>query len=301
MKKLILLVLVILCSCQSNKKEKENPDPKIRTLVESEPDPYFVDIKVNDVKLAKPVFGDWLYTRKEKGQSFEQFINSKHIVPTKDENVVYLQPIGKFDSFQVKQIELVREYLEIFFQLETKALKTVSNDVIPKHARRIGDVGQEQFLAGYILEDVLKNEKPENGIGLMALTEMDLYPKPEWNYVFGLASFKDKIAVSSMYRMQKEADFNLCLERLLKICSHEIGHMFGLRHCIDANCVMNGTNSMIETDRHTLRLCSNCQRKLNSGIKYDNKKRLTELEKYFERNNLTTGKQLMEKDLKSIQ
>ncbi|MCR4030544.1 MULTISPECIES: Zn-dependent protease [Flavobacterium] len=301
MKKLILLVLVILCSCQSNKKEKENPDPKIRTLVESKPDPYFVDIKVNDVKLAKPVFGDWLYTRKEKGQSFEQFINSKHIVPTKDENVVYLQPIGKFDSFQVKQIELVREYLEIFFQLKTKVLKTVSNDVIPKHARRIGDVGQEQFLAGYILEDVLKKEKPENGIGLMALTEMDLYPKPEWNYVFGLASFKDKIAVSSMYRMQKEADFNLCLERLLKICSHEIGHMFGLRHCIDANCVMNGTNSMIETDRHTLRLCSNCQRKLNSGIKYDNKKRLTELQKYFERNNLTEGKQLMEKDLKSIQ
>jgi archaemetzincin len=301
MKKLILLVLVILCSCQSNKKEKENPDPKIKTLVESKSDPYFVDIKVNDVKLAKPVFGDWLYTRKEKGQSFEQFINSKHIVPTKDENVVYLQPIGKFDSFQVKQIELVREYLEIFFQLKTKVLKTVSNDVIPKHARRIGDVGQEQFLAGYILEDVLKKEKPENGIGLMALTEMDLYPKPEWNYVFGLASFKDKIAVSSMYRMQKEADFNLCLERLLKICSHEIGHMFGLRHCIDANCVMNGTNSMIETDRHTLRLCSNCQRKLNSGIKYDNKKRLTELEKYFERNNLTEGKQLMEKDLKSIQ
>lgn len=301
MKKLILLVLVILCSCQSNKKEKENPDPKIKTLVESKPDPYFVDIKVNDVKLAKPVFGDWLYTRKEKGQSFEQFINSKHIVPTKDENVVYLQPIGKFDSFQVKQIELVREYLEIFFQLKTKVLKTVSNDVIPKHARRIGDVGQEQFLAGYILEDVLKKEKPENGIGLMALTEMDLYPKPEWNYVFGLASFKDKIAVSSMYRMQKEADFNLCTERLLKICSHEIGHMFGLRHCIDANCVMNGTNSMIETDRHTLRLCSNCQRKLNSGIKYDNKKRLTELEKYFERNNLTEGKQLMEKDLKSIQ
>lgn len=301
MKKLLFLVFVIFCSCQSNKKENDNPNLKTKTLVESKPDPYFVDIKVNDVKLEEPVFGDWLYTRKEKGQSFAQFINSKHIIPTKEENVIYLQPIGKFDSFQAKQIELVRQYLELFFQLETKVLKTVSNDIIPKHARRIGDVGQEQFLAGYILDDILKEEKPQNGIGLMALTEMDLYPKPEWNYVFGLASFKDKIAVSSIYRMRKEADFSLCQERLLKICSHEIGHMFGLRHCIDANCVMNGTNSMVETDRHTLRLCSNCQRKLNSGIQYDNKKRLVELEKYFKENNLTTGAELMQKDLKSIQ
>ncbi|WP_280115303.1 hypothetical protein [Flavobacterium fluviatile] len=31
--------------------------------------------------------------------------------------------------------------------------------------------------------------------------------------------------------------------------SHEIGHMFGLHHCIVADCVMNGTDSMSETDR----------------------------------------------------
>lgn len=301
MKKLLLLLLVILCSCESNKKEKSNSNPEPKQELNLKLDPYFVAIKNNDLKLDKPVFGDWLYSRNEKGQTFEQFIKTKHVVPTKDENIIYLQPIGEFNSLQKKQIELVRQYLQIFFQLETKVLKDVSNDIIPNNARRIGDVGQEQFLAGYILTDVLKKEKPEKGVALMAITEKDLYPKPEWNYVFGLASYRDKIAVSSMYRMQKEADFNLSLERLLKICSHEIGHMFGLHHCIDANCVMNGTNSMIETDRHTLRLCSNCQRKLNSGFNYDNVKRLKELEKYFKDNKLTNGVDLMEKDLKSIQ
>lgn len=301
MKRLLLLVFVILCSCQSDKKEKESSLPQQTLQQILPPEPYFVDIKVNDVKLAEPVFGDWLYSRKEKGQTFEQFIKTKHVVPTKEENIIYLQPIGKFNSLQVKQIELVRQYLQIFFQLETKVLKDVSNDIIPNNARRIGDVGQEQFLAGYILTDVLKKEKPDKGVALMAITEKDLYPKPEWNYVFGLASYRDKIAVSSMYRMQKEADFNLSLDRLLKICSHEIGHMFGLNHCIEANCVMNGTNSMVETDRHSLRLCSLCQRKLNSGFKYDNVKRLKELEKYFKDNQLTSGIELMEKDLKSIQ
>lgn len=301
MKKLILLIFVVLCSCHSKKKEDTNSISPLNSQQILPPQPYFLDIKVNDVKLEKPVFGDWLFSRKEKGQSFEQFVRTKHIVPTKEENIIYLKPIGNFNSSQLKQIELVRQYLQIFFQLETKISENVSNDIIPKNARRIGDVGQEQFLAGYILTDVLKEEKRPKGIALMAITEKDLYPKPEWNYVFGLASYSDKIAVSSMYRMQKEADFNLALDRLLKICSHEIGHMFGLRHCIEANCVMNGTNSMIETDKHSLRLCSLCQRKLNSGFKYDNEKRLKELEKYFKENNLTEGFQLMEKDLKSIQ
>ncbi|HEY1196487.1 archaemetzincin [Flavobacterium sp.] len=289
MKKLLFLVFVILFACNSK----------------SEKNDYFEDISENDIKLFPPKPGDWLYSRKEKGQTFEQFVKSKHTIPTKENNIIYLQPLGQFDSLQMKQIELVREYLQIFFQLKTNTLEDISNDVIPKQARRIGPDQNEQFLAGFILDSVLKKERPQNGIGLMALTEVDLYPKPEWSFVFGLASYRDRIAVSSIYRLYdkrlQNKDFTLCLERLLKICSHEIGHMFGLYHCIDADCVMNGTNSLSETDEHTLRLCSNCQRKLNSGIKYDNKKRLTELEKYFERNNLTTGKQLMEKDLKSIQ
>lgn len=297
MKKLLLLIVVILFSCQSDKKEKTNSKAELISQQILPPQPYFLDIKVNDVKLEKPTYGDWLFSHDEKGQSFEKFVNTKHVVPTKEENIIYLQPIGKFDPMQIKQIELVRQYLQIFFQLETKVLENVSNDIIPNHARRIGDVGQEQFLAGYILTDVLKEENPNKRIALMAITEKDLYPKPEWNYVFGLASYRDKIAVSSIYRMQKEADFNLGLERLLKICSHEIGHMFGLYHCIVANCVMNGTNSMTETDSHSIRLCSLCQRKLNSGFKYDNLKRLKELEEFFKKNNLNDGLALMKKDL----
>lgn len=205
MKKFLLLVFFVLCSCQSDKKEKTNlKAPSIPQQILT-PQPYFVDIKVNDVKLGKPAYGDWLFSHNEKGQSFEQFVRARHVVPTKEENIIYLQPIGKFDSMQIKQIELVRQYLQIFFQLETKVLENVSNDIIPNHARRIGDVGQEQFLAGYILTDVLKEENPNKRIALMAITEKDLYPKPEWNYVFGLASYRDKIAVSSIYRMQKRS------------------------------------------------------------------------------------------------
>ncbi|MCC9071401.1 archaemetzincin [Flavobacterium sp. F-65] len=287
MKKILLLMLLFLYSCNENVENK-----------------YFKNIADNDIKLSKPIEGEWLFSHKEKGQSFEQFTNSKHIVPTNNSNIIYIRPIGTFDSLQKKQIELVRGYLEIFFQLKTKTLENVSDNIIPSSARRIGFEDNEQLLAGYILDSVLKNEKPLNRIALMGLTEKDLFPKPEWNYVFGLASYRDRVGVSSIYRLQDEkltaANFNLCLSRLLKTCSHEIGHMFGLYHCIQADCVMNGTISLQETDESSIRLCSFCQRKLNSSIKYDNKKRVIELGNFFKRNNLTDEFELMQNDLKKI-
>lgn len=288
MKKITLLIIVLFCSCS---KQKQNE--------------YFDQIEKNDIELAKPVEGDWLFSHKEKGQTFEQYQKSKHIVPTEDSNIIYIRPIGSFNSLQNKQIDLLREYLEIYFQLKTKTLETISNDIIPDSARRIGYEDNEQFLAGYILDSVLKKEKPLNRIALMGLTEVDLFPKPEWNFVFGLASYRDKVGVSSIYRLQDgkltSENFDLCLSRLLKISSHEIGHMFGLHHCINASCVMNGTNSMYETDKNPIRLCSVCQRKLNFCIKYDNKKRLIDLEKYFKENDLVTELQLIKKDLAGIQ
>ncbi|PIF33410.1 archaemetzincin [Flavobacterium sp. 9] len=301
MKKIAILIFIIFCSCNKEKaKETPRKIPK-ETPAEAS---YFKKIKSNDVKLPTPVYGDWLHSRKEKGQTFEQYFRSNHIVPTKEANIIYIRPIGNFTSLQKKQIQLTNEYLEIYFQLKTKTLEPISNDVVPNSSRRMMS-DHEQLLAGYLLNDVLKEEEPVNRIALMGLSELDLYPKPEWNYVFGLASYRDKVGVSSIYRLQDgkltAENFNLCLSRLLKISSHEIGHMFGLHHCTNANCVMNGTNSMDETDRHSIRLCSVCQRKLNSCIPYDNKKRLTDLEKYFKKNGLSDESELMKKDITVIQ
>jgi len=300
MKKIAIIVFVLLCSCN---KEKLKEIPKETRKEIPETALYFTQIKSNDVKLGKPVYGDWLFSRKEKGQTFEQYFFSKHIIPTKEENIIYIRPIGNFNSLQKRQIELLNEYLAIFFQLKTKTLEPISNDIVPNSARRMM-FGHEQLLAGYLLDDVLKKEKPANRIALMGLSELDLYPKPEWNYVFGLASYRDKVGVSSIYRLQDgeltSENFNVCLSRLLKISSHEIGHMFGLHHCINADCVMNGSNSMSETDKQSIRLCSVCQQKLSSCIKYDDRKRLADLEDYFKRNNLTPEFLAMKKDAEAV-
>jgi len=165
MRKIAILIFIIFCSCI---KEKTNKTPKEAPKEIPKEASYFKHIKSNDVKLAEPAYGDWLFSHKEKGQTFEQYFTSKHIVPTKEANIIYIRPIGNFNSLQKKQIKLANEYLEIYFQLKTKTLAPISNDVVPNSSRRMM-YGHEQLLAGYLLNDVLKEEKPLNRIALMGL------------------------------------------------------------------------------------------------------------------------------------
>ncbi|UKB84670.1 archaemetzincin [Chryseobacterium sp. MEBOG06] len=280
------VLLMILFSCQ--KKEKT----------------YFETIAINDIPLPKPKPGTWRYNHDEKFQQFEDFQKTRKIKPEPGRNIIYLQPIGIFNELQKKEIELTKAYLKIYFQLETKVLPALPNSIFPKKVKRISKEGQEQILAGYVLDSILIKRKPKDAVILMGITEKDLFPTPEWNYVFGLASYDDGVGVTSMYRFANgnltASNFNRSFLRLIKISSHEIGHMFGINHCLNANCVMNGTNSLTETDYHLARACSLCQRKLNSSLHFDNQKRLLELKKFFERQHLNTELSFAQQDLNRL-
>ncbi|MFT3794313.1 archaemetzincin [Flavobacterium sp.] len=286
MKRYLLLLAIVCLSCQ--------PQPR----------DYFDHVAPNDLKMPKPKPGEWLDSHHESGQNLMMFKLSNPLVPNDSVNMIHIKPIGIFNALQQKQLDLTCEYLSLFFQLNTEIGSEIPESAIPESARRIGLEGHEQMLAGYILDSLLKKEKPPKAIAVMGLSKFDLYPKPEWNYVFGLASYQDHVGVSSIFRFQDgqltEANFNLCLLRLIKVSSHEIGHMFGLHHCIDAQCVMNGTNNINETDQNPVRLCSYCQRKLHSSLQYDHRKRLLDLEAFFKRNKLEEAADLMRKDLDAI-
>jgi archaemetzincin len=281
-----LFILIFLFSCQEREKS------------------YFEKVALNDVKLSYAKPGEWRYGREEKFQTFTDFQKERKIIPTKEKNTIYLQPIGKFNDLQKKEILLIKEYLKSYFQLETKVLPILSNNIIPESARRIKGEN-EQVLAGYVLDSILMKRKPKDAVVLMGITERDLFPRPAWNYVFGMASYEDGVGVTSIYRFANgnltESNFNQSLERLMKISSHEIGHMLGISHCLNANCVMNGTNNLPETDSHFARACSLCQQKLNSSIQYDNQKRLANLKQFFEKQHLNSEAIRADNDLKLLQ
>lgn len=266
-------------------------------------DEYFKSIAVNDVMLSSPNYGDWLYDHKESGQRFIEYKFMNPIRPTRDKATIYLMPLGDFTPKQMEVLELTREYISIFYQQKTVLLPHKTDKNFPERVYR--DRGDNiQLLAGYILDTVLKDKTPKDGIALMAFSEKDLFPKPEWNFVFGLASYKDRVGVSSMFRLHDgpltDSNFALCLKRLCNVSSHEIGHMFSMKHCTHAECTMNGSNGMSETDRTPNRLCTICQKKMVWNFKYDSKKRLLELIEFFKRNKLDTDLELLQNDLLTL-
>ena len=58
--------------------------------------------------------------------------------------------------------------------------------------------------------------------------------------------------------------------RACHIMCHEIGHQFGLRHCIYYECLMNGIMSADEQRNGGIRLlCPVCHKKLKQNLKFD--------------------------------
>ena len=60
----------------------------------------------------------------------------------------------------------------------------------------------------------------------------------------------------------------LLLRRCLHVVAHELGHLFGINHCVYYSCTMNGANSLAETDRQPLRLCPIDLKKLDAAVNH---------------------------------
>uniref|UniRef100_A0A2K5M8I3 Archaemetzincin-2 n=1 Tax=Cercocebus atys TaxID=9531 RepID=A0A2K5M8I3_CERAT len=185
---------------------------------------------------------DWITSHPEAPQDFEQFFSDPYRkTPSPDKRSIYIQSIGDILKF-------------------------------------------------------LKKKKPEDAFCIVGITMIDLYPRDSWNFVFGQASLTDGVGIfsfarygSDFYSMRYEgkvkklkktssSDYSIfnnyyipeitsvLLLRSCKTLTHEIGHIFGLRHCQWLACLMQGSNHLEEADRRPLNLCPICLRKLQCAI-----------------------------------
>jgi archaemetzincin len=104
----------------------------------------------------------------------------------------------------------------------------------------------------------------------MAVTAVDLYPEEDWNFVFGEASYEERVGVMSLYRHGDLAtERPLVLSRTVSTAAHELGHMLGLPHCVAFECAMNGSNSQRESDAIPIEPCPHCLAKLSPRLGFD--------------------------------
>ncbi len=169
--------------------------------------------------------------------------------------MICLLPIGEI---QEDAIAIAGETLREVFGVPVRELRP---EPLPSEAF---DPERNQYHSTSIL---LKIKRPSQCERLLGIVDVDLYV-PGLNFVFGEASPTKGVAIVSLTRLRQEfyglpPNRGLFLERLKKEAVHEIGHTFGLGHCNNPGCVMSFSNSLIDTDRKSHRLCQQCRRLLS--------------------------------------
>ena len=110
----------------------------------------------------------------------------------------------------------------------------------------------------------------------LGLFNIDLFI-PILTYIFGQAFLNGRMGIASIYRLSNErygikTDDRILLERFRKEAIHELGHMFGLIHCIDPVCVMRSSTYVEDIDQKSHMLCPKCRLHLDRdfSVKYNN-------------------------------
>ena len=129
--------------------------------------------------------------------------------------------------------------------------------------------GREQFDADALLTSLEKSTQAA-GTVYVGLTEHDL-GLTLFTFVFGRARRFGHAAIVSLARLAPEryglkANPSLTAQRALAEVLHEIGHVAGLTHCKDMNCIMYFATNVETIDLRGMDFCANCKRELPAGL-----------------------------------
>lgn len=229
---------------------------------------------------------DWLSQHPERGQTVLDYVQLRPNRPEPPRQIIYVLPVGSLPAERGPTVDELAEYARRFFGQEVVVMPTrdLRQLDVPSRGR-----GPDRQLNATAVLDVLQQELPRDAYCLIAVTLEDLYPSDDFNYVFGMARLHARVGVFSFARYHPSffgesfgVDRRVVVRRALKVMSHEIGHMFGLEHCIHLHCNMNGSNHLSEVDRAPVHLCPVCLRKLHVTTGIDPAVRYGELAEYYE-------------------
>ncbi len=124
---------------------------------------------------------------------------------------------------------------------------------------------RQYYSTGFIEQSTAQTSNVNGKVIL--ITELDIYV-PVLTFVFGEAQLNGKHSIVSVFRLHEEfysgvSNNELLLERTVKEVRHELGHNFGLIHCLDWDCVMHSSNSIEQVDLKGSAYCKNCSNLLS--------------------------------------
>jgi len=100
----------------------------------------------------------------------------------------------------------------------------------------------------------------------LGLFNVDLFI-PILTFIFGQAFLNGRSGIASAYRLRNEryglkTDDKILTDRMRKEVIHELGHTFGLYHCINPVCVMRSSTYAEDIDQKSWKFCAKCRKEL---------------------------------------
>ncbi len=188
---------------------------------------------------------------------------------SKQEKAIALQP---YNGFNLSLTDTIQVAIQNFYGLKAHILAPIE---IPKAT--FVNVKSPRYRADKLIK-LLKKNKPDSIDHILGLIAKDIsttkrdhlrkVKKPESKYkdwgIFGLGYRPGASCIVSSYRLKKKVSQGVYKDRLKKVCLHELGHNFGLKHCKSgAPCLMQDAVESIKTiDKEPLALCPSCLNKI---------------------------------------
>lgn len=152
------------------------------------------------------------------------------------------------------------------YQVKTLNLYPIVSDAVTKHLHLETEYAgtftvpanaynplRQQYDAQTIINALVQRHAQQHDFSI-GFVDVDIYVS-KMNFIFGVADAVKKTALVSTFRLAGER-FD---ERVAKETVHELGHLKGLKHCVNETCVMHFSHTLEDTDQKNAVPCSNCR------------------------------------------
>lgn len=249
--------------------------------------------------IPKPGADDWLASNEEPGQSLADYIAKCRMLTKLSacpaQPIIALVALGA--GLSEKLLQQLTVYISGYFCGMKVQVFHVDIDVAiesQKIRSRINEYTNQRQLWAKDCRVFAKDSVAELCAGssgtaddicsVIAVTNEDLTSgEKDNNFLYGAGNASAFSGCFSLFRYspsfngekvksENEAEA-VILRRACKILTHELTHIFGLKHCINYHCLMNGVNHVQELDRQRLMECPCCTKKLLHVCGWDLKQR----------------------------
>jgi len=248
-------------------------EQSLKALARYNPEPVFLHLATSGLfqPLPEPSCEDWLGgpgMKDRPGQTLMEW--RRHAEKIKclpgRKRTIYMLPLGDFPC-DVDIGVLVRCVQAFYYGMKVVCLDVVPTGALRKSVKQRESRGYGIQLLTKDLYTLIERRRAQfsDAFVVMGFTMYDLYPHEDWNFVFGQAAPGKGTGVFSFAR-HRECEPQRFLRRCMMVLCHEIGHLFGLQHCVWWRCCMNGSNHDEESDQRPFAICPHDLAKLKEAV-----------------------------------